>query len=186
MEVMQSSSTILGLPGPVYAVVIFVCSGYLVSFNAEMASQMSYILIILALANAFKEVYRNIRTAMKNDTCSCFVSNVLRREFKTIRLLQSITGDLNDTFGCLILLNCIRDMIAVVSVIALLLQVPRKQGPEETDVEYGRRLAGEEYRSYGDWTIVVITLANAALGIGVCLHCSTKVSLTILHTKSGS
>ena len=186
MEALQFSTVMLGLPAPVYAVVIFVWSAYLVSVNADMAPQMTYILIILALAAAFEEVYRDIRTAMRNDIVSRSVLNVLRREFKTIRLLQSITGDLDNTFGCLILLNCIRDMIAVVSVIALLLHVPGKRGPEETEIEYAERLEKGEYRSYGDWTIVVITLANAALRTGVCLYCSRKVRLNILRTRRGS
>ncbi|GAV01618.1 hypothetical protein RvY_12304 [Ramazzottius varieornatus] len=156
----------LGKPVYEYISLILTSSRYMVSVNADSASQLAYIFVMFGFAQAFAKVYRDIQCAALAKTAgSKKFLETLREEPIVLRMFQNLVRNFNDTFGHLILLNCIRDMIAVVAVMASILQVFRKQGAGENDAEYAQQLDHQMRRAYGDWTILLITFANATLRV---------------------
>ncbi|GAV01612.1 hypothetical protein RvY_12298 [Ramazzottius varieornatus] len=160
-------------------VILFTRSYYIIAINTEIASQLYYVLLIFALATLFGAVSRNIESVIPEEDSKSLrtgeTSQVLLKQVKSVRALQNLTHDLNDTFGLLILLNCIRDIICVIGVIASLLEVIGPRGANETDVAYAERLEGTARQASWDYTTISISLSNAALRIGVCLHCASQV-----------
>ncbi|GAV06307.1 hypothetical protein RvY_16321 [Ramazzottius varieornatus] len=89
------------------------------------------------------------------------------KELKKLQLLQNLTRDLNENFGLLILLDCMRDMMAVVAMISLCLRVDDKQGFDESDAAYAARVQAKVNQSYWDFTVTTSALANAACVLGL-------------------
>ena len=160
---------------PAYLGVAFGVGNYTLAINADIITELLYVVLIFGLATGYQTVSWNINAELTQHSLCETVTGILRREFRSLRLLQDLTRDLTDTFGILILVNYIRDMIAVLGLIALFLQVQdNKQGLEESDSAYADQIQVRVQQSYWDCTIL-ITLANAALRIGVCLYCNLNV-----------
>ncbi|GAV05117.1 hypothetical protein RvY_15293 [Ramazzottius varieornatus] len=175
-RIVCSPDQTFNLPVLLRDVIILTRSYFIVAINIDMSSQLLYVLLIFGMGKGFANILSDIKEATRGDPDKSidYLSQVLQTNFKSLRVLQSLTLDLNDTFGLMILLNCLRDMICVVALISSLLQVHAVVEHKETPAQYSRRIEGTMRQYYWDF-INIITLACAALRTAVCIYCSANV-----------
>ncbi|GAU87713.1 hypothetical protein RvY_00523 [Ramazzottius varieornatus] len=107
-----------GVPG--WAVALFNQTVYSLCVNADGAAQIFYIGLILYLAIGFRKITNHVRAMDHQNSAESLES--LKEFAKHLQLLRNLTSNFNDTFGLLITINCIRDLVAVVATTALLLK----------------------------------------------------------------
>ena len=114
--------TISVIPG--WGLTLFNYAVYLLCVNVDGTVQIFYVnvALIFYLAAAFRRIRQNIQTTSVHVADSQ-VAEILAKQTNHTQLMRNLTGKFNDTFGLLVTLNCIRDLIAIVVTIAIWLEV---------------------------------------------------------------
>lgn len=109
---------------PGWALVLFNYGVYGLCVVVDGTAQILYIVLILYLATGFRKTEHDLRLRGTDSVEEQIPETVvLAKAKKHIQLLKNLACSFNDTFGLLITVNCIRDLVAMVSTIAVLLQV---------------------------------------------------------------
>ncbi|GAV01561.1 hypothetical protein RvY_12254-2 [Ramazzottius varieornatus] len=142
--------------------------------NVDLASQMSGVTFIVVLASGFDKVRRTVEEAYCAMLPDTELSVVIQKATARLQKLRNLTADFNEAFGLLVLLQCVRDLVAVISFIALLLRYNGKL-MDETSEQYDARSVIQARSDRWDYIFLTITLTHSVIRISVCLYCSKAV-----------
>ena len=146
------------------------------TLNIELAGQLFCFVIISLTTRVMVKINHIV-------SYQCLVEpkvtvDALDATMSLIRWMRRLYRRFNQTFGYIIFVNCVRDLIALLALMSLLLRTNDPQKPGENPEDYDSRLKGNEVIERMYLCQTVISVANAVVRCFLCVHSQKQVHVS--------
>jgi hypothetical protein len=138
-----------------------------------MLPQYLLIILVSGIARICLCIRKDIESVVNSLKLESQISTLQQSRWK-FRKLKRLVNHSNDFFSLIILITCLRDMIACIAVIALLLSSPIKDDGE-TNAVFLKRYTEDQLYSVPKYTLLAMSLFFAGCRITVFLYCNDQV-----------
>ena len=143
------------------------------TLNTDLAGQMFYFIAISIMTRVMVKINHIL-------SYQCLVESKVTVEvidalMSVIQQMQRLYRRFNRIFGYIIFLNCVRDLMAMVALMSLLLPTNGPQRPGENSEVYNARLKSREIGKRVYLCQTVISLVNALVRSFLCVRSQKQV-----------
>ena len=146
---------------------------YFLTLNTDLAGQMFYFIAISIMTRVMVKI--NQIASYQFLVESKVTVDAVDAVFSLIQRMRRLYRRFNWAFGYIIFLNCVRDLIALVALMSMLLQANVRQIPGESSVDYDSRVRSTEVIKRFFLCQTVISVANAFLRALICVRSQNQV-----------